>query len=111
MQVLDAYAHGADRDVQLLEAREQIEEVVRREGQLGRLDAVGREAQGAKGEGGSKGIRCGVEGGAARRRWGCRRRRPGRRGAILDALATELESIGKSFFVGTDELSEALLER
>lgn len=55
MDVLQANIHRAHRDGEVLKLREQVEQVVRGECQLGWFHVLRGELQGAKGEGGGQG--------------------------------------------------------
>lgn len=54
VDVLQADVHGTDRDGELLELREQVEEVVRGQGELCGLHIVRGEFEGAKRQGRSE---------------------------------------------------------
>lgn len=104
VDVLQSDVHRTHGNGQILEARKQVEEVVRGEGEFGGLDILRGELQCPEGQsrrqrqGGGERSRRG-EGGW--RLWGR---------DILE-LAAELEGIGKRFLVRTDEAGQILGRR
>lgn len=106
MDVLQPHAHGAHGNGKVLEAGEQVEQVMGGQGQLCGLDALRRQLQCAKGQGCGQGRRSRGESpsGPGRARGGDMSRWltiPGR-------LASQLDSIGKSLFMSANETSEIL---
>ena len=114
MEVLQAYLHRSDIDVELLEAGEQIEQVVWCQGQPSRFDILRCETERAEGEGGSQG---------ARGRRGCRGPFWQSRGwgygngagaltrPMTDLASLELEGVGESLLVRSHKAGELLCKR
>lgn len=57
MEVLKSNLHGANRNAQLFESGEEVEKVVRCEGELRWLDILSGKAEGSKGESSGQGRR------------------------------------------------------
>lgn len=99
MYVFQPYIHRPNLYAQVLEAGEEVEEVVRSERELRRLYRLRGEGEGGKGEGcrpDARGRGCGSICGSRRRR--------GRNGGALAmsrCLPLQLQRIRKRFLVGT----------
>ena len=81
--------------------------MVRCQGELGRLEALGREIEGPKGKGSCQSVRCGRRGSRVLVAANACRRGLSHRDAclsILGGLPAQLQGIGESFFMCPNEM-------
>lgn len=103
VDILQPDIHRANRNGQVFELGEEVEQVVWSESEFGRLDVLGGELECPEGQG-----RCqsqgGREGGAGRGRGGGRLW-----GYSILGLAAKLEGVCKSLFMCTDKAGQVLM--
>lgn len=106
VDILQPDIHRANRNGQVLEPGEEVEQVVWSEGEFGRLDVLRGELECPEGQGRCQRQGGGGEGGTCRGRGGGRLWGDG----IL-GLSSQLQGICESLFVCTDKAGKVLVEQ